>query len=227
MAPFNASPTELTTAATDALLAVFALGGTVSVIRLHSPEEWKARMWASVFGLLAVGAALGAVVHGLTWSPLARSRLWMPIYLSLGLTVALFVAGALYDVRGYSASRKALPALLAIALVFFAVTQIGKSNFLWFVAYELVAMLISLGIYGYLTVRRRAPGAGMMLLGVALTIVAAAIQATKVLRVNGPIPVNSDGIFHLVQMAAIVVLVAGLRRGLISPVDERSRVGAR
>jgi hypothetical protein len=223
----NSSPTELTTAVTDALLAVFALGAMASVIRLHSPEEWKARTWASVFGLLAVGAALGACVHGFTWSPVTRSRLWIPIYLSLGLTVALFVAGAIYDVRGYSASRKSLPVLIAVALAFFAVTQVGKGNFLWFVAYELVAMLISLAIYGYLTLQRRVPGAWLMLLGVFLTIVAAAIQATKVLRWGGPVPVNSDGIFHLVQIAAIVVLVIGLRRGLISPVDEVSRVGAR
>jgi len=223
----NSSPTELTTAVTDALLAVFALGAMASVIRLHSPEEWKARTWASVFGLLAVGAALGACVHGFTWSPVTRSRLWIPIYLSLGLTVALFVAGAIYDVRGYSASRKSLPVLIAVALAFFAVTQVGKGNFLWFVAYELVAMLISLAIYGYLTLQRRVPGASLMLLGVFLTIVAAAIQATKVLRWGGPVPVNSDGIFHLVQIAAIVILVIGLRRGLISPVDEVSRVGAR
>ena len=226
MLSLNPSPTELTTAATDALLAMFALGAMATVIHLRSPEEWKARIWASVFGLLAIGAALGAFVHGLTWSPVTRSRLWTPIYLSLGLTVALFMAGAIYDARGYSASRKSLPVLITIALAFFAVTQVGKGNFLWFVAYELVAMLISLVLYGYLTLKRPVPGSWLMLLGVFLTIVAAAIQATKVLHWNGPVPVNSDGIFHLVQIVAIVVLVGGLRRGLISPVDEVSRVGA-
>ena len=226
MLSLNPSSTELTTAGTDALLAAFALGGMASVIRLRSPEEWKARTWATVFGLLAMGAALGALVHGLTWSPATRSRLWIPIYLSLGLTVALFMAGAIYDLRGYSASRKCLPVLILVALAFFAATQTGKGNFLWFVAYELVAMLISLGIYGYLTIRRRVPGSGLMLLGVLLTILAAAIQATKVLRLDGPIPMNSDGIFHLVQIVAVVVLVGGLRRGLISPVDHLLRVGA-
>jgi Family of unknown function (DUF6962) len=222
----NPSPTELSTAATDALLALFALWAMASVIRLRSPEEWKARTWAAVFGLLAVGAALGAFVHGFIWTPATRAKLWVPIYLSLALTVALFVAGAIYDGRGYSASRKSLPALLTLALAFFASTQIGKGNFLWFVAYELAAMLGSLGIYGYLTVQKRVPGAWLMLLGIALTIMASLIQATKVLGWGGPVPVNSDGIFHLVQMAAIVVLVGGLRRGLISPVDEASRVRA-
>ena len=226
MLSLNPSPTELTTAGTDALLAVFSLGAMASVVGLRSPEEWKARTWASVFGLLALGAALGAFVHGFTWTPATRSRLWIPIYLSLGLTVALFMAGAIYDWRGYSTSRKSLPVLIAVALAFFAVTQIGKGNFLWFVTYELIAMLISLVIYGYLTLKGRVPGAWLMLLGVTLTIVASVIQATKVLRWDGPIPVNSDGIFHLVQIVAIMVLLAGLRRGLISPVDARSRVGA-
>jgi len=226
MPSLNPSATELSTAATDALLAICALWAMASVIGLRSPEEWKARTWATVFALLAVGAALGAFVHGFVWAPATRTKLWMPIYLSLGLTVALFMAGAIYDARGYSTSRKSLPVLLTVALAFFAVTQIGRGNFLWFVAYELLAMMISLGIYGYLTWQRRVPGAWLMLLGVTLTILASAIQATKILSWGGPIPMNSDGIFHIVQTVAIVVLVAGLRRGLISPVDELSRVGA-
>jgi len=179
-----------------------------------------------LFALLAVGAGLGAFVHGFVWAPATRSKLWAPIYLSLGVTVALFMTGAIYDARGYSTSRKSLPVLLMVALAFFAVTQVGKGNFLWFVAYELVAMLASLFIYGYLTWRKRVPGAWLMLLGVTLTILASAIQATKVLRWGGPIPMNSDGIFHLVQIVAIMVLLAGLRRGLISPVEALSRVGA-
>jgi len=197
-----------------------------SVLRLRSPEQWKARTWAGVFGLLALGAALGAIVHAFTWTTALRSRLWGPIYFCLAFTVALFVSGAIYDVRGYSASRKSLPAFLAIALAFFASTQLGNANFLWFVAYELVATLLALGVYTYLAVGRRAPGALLMTLGISLTILAAVIQATKTLHWEGPVPVNSDGIFHLVQIVAVVVLVGGLRRGLISPVEVISRVRA-
>ena len=224
--PWSSSPTELTTAATDLLLALCALWAMGSILHLRSPERWKAKTWAAVFGCLALGAGLGAVVHGLTWTPVARARLWTPIYLFLALTVALFVTGALYDARSYSTSRKALPFLLAVALAFFVVTQIGKSTFLWFVAYELAATLAALGMYAYLTVKKRVPGAGLMTLGISLTIVAAVIQATKQLHWGGPVPVNSDGIFHLVQLVAVVVLVGGLRRGLISPVDETSHVRA-
>ena len=224
--PWNPSRAELTTAATDLLLAAFALWAMIAVLRLRSPEEWKARTWAAVFGCLALGAGLGAVVHAFVWTPVARARLWTPIYLFLALTVALFVSAALYDARGYSTSRKALPFLLAVALAFFLVTQLAKGNFLWFVAYELAATLAALGIYGFLTFRRRVPGAWLMTLGISLTIVAALIQATKKLAWGGPVPVNSDGIFHLVQIVAVIVLVAGLRRGLISPVAEVPRVKA-
>jgi len=65
---------------------------------------------------------------------------------------------------------------------------------------------MSLIVYGYLTLKRRVAGAWLMLLGVTLTIVASVIQATKVLRWGGPVPVNSDGVFHLVQIVAILVL---------------------
>jgi uncharacterized protein DUF6962 len=221
---WNASLTELTTAGSDLLLAGVATWAMGTVLRLHSPEQWKVRIWAGVFGLLALGAALGAVVHGLAWSPAARVRLWAPLFLSLALTVALFVVGAIYDSMGFSASRKALPLLVLVGIAFFAATELENGNFLWFVIYETVAMVMAFGIYGYLALKRRAPGSALMTLGIFLSIVAAAIQATKKLHWGGPVPGNSDTIFHLVQIVAVVLLVMGLRRGLISPVLEAPKV---
>ena len=50
--------------------------------------------------------------------------------------------------------------------------------------------------------------------GIALNIVAAAIQATGSVRFTLVVPFDHNGVFHLVQMAAIVVLVAGVAKGL-------------
>jgi uncharacterized protein DUF6962 len=58
---------ERTTAATDALLALAAL---------------------------AAASALGAIIHGLAMSDGLRDLLWQPLYLLLGVTMSLFVVGA-------------------------------------------------------------------------------------------------------------------------------------
>jgi hypothetical protein len=70
-----------------------------------------------------------------------------------------------------------------------------------------LAMYVSLGIAG------RLPGALLVSAGIVLTLVAAAVQAST-LRARLIVPFDHNGLFHLVQMAAITVVAAGVRRGL-------------
>ena len=214
---WNSPTTELTTAGTDLMLAVLAVYAGSALRRLGSRETWKVGIWTWLFGLLALGAVLGAVIHGFAWPKATRSILWMPLYLSLGITVALFAAGAVYDGFGLTASRRALPWLFAVATLFFAATQLGNGTFLWFVRYESAAMVGALGVYAYLFLTRRMPGAAMMTGGVALSIAAAAIQASKKGHFTLIWPVNHDGIFHHVQTAGVVALLEGLKQSLVSP----------
>jgi Family of unknown function (DUF6962) len=90
----------LTTAATDAALAVLCLVLLVSLVATPVSASWKKSIWASVFALLAVGSTLGAIAHGLDLSAPVRTTLWRPLYLSLGLSVALFAVGGIGDWLG-------------------------------------------------------------------------------------------------------------------------------
>jgi hypothetical protein len=58
-------PTERTTAATDLLLAIVALGCVWLLWRCRSHDPWKAKLWASAFAMLVVASSLGSVAHGL------------------------------------------------------------------------------------------------------------------------------------------------------------------
>jgi hypothetical protein len=165
-----------------------------------------------VFGLLVVASVLGTVVHGLELSESLRSVLWRPLYLSLGLTVALFLIGGMHDWRGEAAARALLPWAIAIGVSFFAVTQLSGGAFLIFVVYEATAMLATLAMYVFLSITGRLAGAGMMTVGIGLSIVAAAVQASP-LSVRLIVPFDHNGLFHLVQLTATVALANGLRRG--------------
>ena len=74
-------------------------------------------------------------------------------------------------------------------------------------------MLATLAMYVFLTTTGRPAGAGMMMVGIGLSIVAAAVQASA-LSVRLIVPFDRDGLFHLVQLTATAALSNGLRRGL-------------
>ena len=77
------SPTELTTSATDALLALECLVILFLLRDASGARAWRLRLWRWVFGLLGVCSVLGAVAHGFDLTERARDLLWKPLYLWL------------------------------------------------------------------------------------------------------------------------------------------------
>jgi hypothetical protein len=211
--PLNPSATELTTAATDAALGLLCVALSSRLLQIRVEAAWKRALWVWVLALLALASFLGAAAHGLDLSSAVRALLWLPLYFSLGLTVALFLVGGVYDWRGESTARAVLPWALAVALSFFLLTQLLGGAFLIFVAHEGVAMLAALAIYLYLAASGRLAGAGIVTAGIGLSIVAAAVQAST-LSVRFVVPFDHNGLFHLIQLIAIAALGSGLRRGL-------------
>ncbi len=209
----NPSATELTTAATDAALGILCLVLLGRLRRMPVREALKSMLWAWVFGLLAGGSFIGAVIHGLEIPPSLRSASWAVIYLSLALAVALFVVGAVGDWHGDAAARRLLPWSLATALAVFVLTGVFGGGFAIFIVYEAAAMLTALAIYVFLGARRRVQGANRVSAGIVLTLVAAAVQVSP-LRARIVVPFDHNGLFHLIQMIATVTIASGVRRGL-------------
>ena len=208
----NLSPTELTTAATNVALAVLCLVLLVLLLRRPGGARWKKSIWASVFALLASASALGAIAHGFDLPSSVKTALWRPLYLLLGLSVALFLVGGIGDWRGERAARTVLPWVVAAGVGFFALTQVADS-FGVFIAYEGVAMVATLGIYLFLWAARGVPGAGAVASGIVITLVAAALQVSS-LSARIIWDFDHNGLFHLVQTVAILVVARGLRLGM-------------
>jgi hypothetical protein len=93
----NPSATELTTAATDAALGLLCLVVVLRLVAIPVNATWKRALWCWVFGLLGLASVLGTFVHGFELSESVLQILWWPLYLSLGLTVALFLVGGIHD----------------------------------------------------------------------------------------------------------------------------------
>lgn len=210
----NPVPTEVTTAATDAILALLALYCIRWLGARRSADPAKVTLWILVLALLAVASVLGTVAHGFSLSSDTVYLLWQPLFLSLGLVVALFVVAASYDGLGPDAARRLMIPALVVGACFYLVTLLFPGTFFVFVLYEAVAMLLALALYVRLALRTGKGWAWLMVLGIALNIAAAGIQASGTVRLNLGVPLDHNGVFHLVQMVAIVVLVAGVGKSL-------------
>ena len=214
MPGFTDSPVELTTAATDVLLAVLAFICIVYLRQYRSLDGWKVGVWSWTLAAFSAAALLGAVVHGLELSDATKTLLWRPLYFLLALVVALFVVAASYDWLGKRSAWRVLAIMIPIALGFFVYTQLWSDSFRIFVVYETLSMLVALGIYVYLAAGKRLAGAGLMASAILLNVLAAGIQADGSIRLTVIWPFDHNGVFHVIQMVAVIVLIAGLRRSL-------------
>jgi hypothetical protein len=202
--------TERTTAATDALLAIAAIV-LLAMLRRRTPPSLGRAVWLSALAAMALASVLGAVAHGLRLSDAVRDLLWQPLYFALGTTMALFVVGAVRDWRGDRAARRTLPAMLVLTLAFYGATRASGGDFLVFVLYEAGALGFALAVYAWLAARRRRAGAAAMAAALGVSL-AAGLGTVRLLW-----EFDHNGVFHLVQLAGIVLLAAGLRRTLHQP----------
>lgn len=207
----HSSPFERMTALTDMLLGILA---SYVAVQLAQFTGFKSEVWSWIFGLLAFSSVLAAFAHGFEMTQKTNERMWMPLNLSLGIVLGLFVVGALFDLGGEIVARTVLPFMLAAGFGFFLVTIFVPGNFMTFIAYEAVAMLFSLGGYIFLTFKGTLPGAGWMLAGVFVTILAAVVQAIGKAGKSIFWHFDNNGVFHLIQMLGVVLLLAGLKMSM-------------
>ena len=209
----TASPTELTTSTTDALLALECVLVLAYLWRSPTSDRWRVGLWCWAFGLLTFASLLGAAAHGLEMPDSLRAALWKPLYLTLGLLVALFLVGAFFDWRGLAIAIRLVPWAIGLGGIFFVVTQSLNGGFIIFVIYEAAAMASALAIYTFLAATYRLKGAAVVAMAIFLNLVAAGIQASSV-SFRIVVPFDHNGVFHLVQMVGIATLGLGLRMGM-------------
>lgn len=197
----NADPAELASAATDLVLAGLALLGVARV---------KRRDWRFVFALMALASGLGALVHGWTWSDSTAAGLWWPLDFSLAATLACFAGAAVRDRFGAARARRAWIPLLALAAIVASVSRAIPDTFLPFLAFEAM-VLIGAGLSWCGLARAAAmPGSGRLAAGCGLALAAGAVGASGA-RLEWMFSLDSNSLFHLVQVPALLLWISGAR----------------
>ncbi|MBN1696666.1 MAG: hypothetical protein JW881_04040 [Spirochaetales bacterium] len=204
-------PTEQTTAITDLVLAVSALTLSLFIYGIGRTRDGKKScIWSWAFGLLALASVLGAAAHGIMMSKTIHFIIWQPIHLSLGLTIALFTAGVVYDIREYSLPRGFMPVILGIGVIFYLITVLVSGGFYVFIIYESIAMLFALVSYIILAIGKKKSRFWLMAAGIFISISAAVIQASGSVHLTLIWEFDYNGIFHLLQVIGILFLYTGV-----------------
>ena len=206
------SETELTTAATDLLIAIAGIWLACQIGAVPTEAVWRQHVWIGVFALLSSSALLGTVVHGFDLSDTARATLWKPLLLCLGSIVGLLIVCAVSDWLGESAGRRALPFAAAISAAFFLLIQLRRSGFAFFLAFGGVGMIFPLAVYSSLALRHE-PGALLVAAGLVVTVLGAAVQRSR-LSVRAFVRFDHNGLFHVVQLVGMVLIAAGVEEAL-------------
>lgn len=207
---FTDSPTEGTTAATDILVFLVALV-SVGFMMIHpAAEPVRIIIWVTAFSLIGAASLLGAIAHGIVFSDRIHGRIWHGLNLCLGLAVSMFVIGVVYDLFGIAAAGRIWPLMLVAGVVFFLITWRIPGIFFIFIIYEAFALLFALGAYGWMAIMTESPGAGWMAAGVLTSLIAAAVQAIKNIRIRIIWPFDHNGVFHIVQTAGLLLLLRGI-----------------
>ena len=219
--PLINSPTELTTSATDALLAIECTVIIALLLRTAPANRWRTNLWCWVFGLLAIASFLGALIHALEMPRSMRIALWTPLYLCLGILVLLFIVGATADWRGRIAAMRLVPWGIGVSVVFLGLTALLGGKFIVFIAYAATILLSALAIYTFLAATHRLKGATVVALAILLNLAAAAVQASNI-SLHLLVPFDHNGVFHLIQILSTALLGWGLHLGMESAVPHSS-----
>lgn len=187
---------EPMTLVTDYLLA--GVTAWLAVLLFKNAQQQNARrFWALAFTALALGAFLGGTWHGLLQSDL----LWKATVLSIGVASFGMVAGSAFaTVTG--APRNLIVAMAAVKLVVYAAWMLGRDEFIFVVLDTGIAFAAVASLHFW----RFNP---WLLAGVAVSVIAALVQASGfALHAH----FNHNDLYHVIQVAAMVLLYRGARR---------------
>jgi hypothetical protein len=183
------------------LLTDYVLGGVTAWLAVllfkGSALQQSRKFWALAFAALALGAFLGGTWHGF----FNNALLWKATVLTIGVASFGMLAGsAIATVSGVG--RKLILTFAVAKLAVYSAWMLKRDDFIFVVldsgiAFAAVALLHLWKLNGWI------------LAGVAVSVAAALVQASGFALHRH---FNHNDLYHVIQIAAMVLLYRGARR---------------
>jgi hypothetical protein len=193
---------EPMTTITDVLIAIIALyySRELTAIYLHQLLNVQYH-WIWTFRMLALGAFLGAISHGIGpyLSPLIRDSIWKFTTYCIGIMSYFMVLTMLHHLFDYPVVLRLRWILIALIIIYLAIVTINDNfiNVIRFYVPLLVIVVFGL-LYTWLTVS--ADGTNIIILGILISFIAASVQQSRIVFHEH---LNYNDIAHFIQMVAM------------------------
>lgn len=165
--------------------------------------------FSRAFWMLALGALLGAVSHGIGPHLAAQVKavIWKLTTVSIGLAAFFMLMAALYHVFPFDTMRMVrwLPVILVVAYCMIIWRDPQFSKVILFYVPVMVCVLAVM-IYSYFTTG--AAGSGWLIAGILVSFAAAGVQMSGF---DLHRHFNHNDIYHVIQMAGMYLLYRGAR----------------
>jgi hypothetical protein len=173
----------------------------------------RLRAWLVVFFAATAFAALfGGTMHGFFSGADDRlgAVLWGLSLLAIGTAALAGLATGAYLVLADERARRLVRLGCGLLAAYAAVVVFVNGAFWVAIAAYLPAAVFMLAAFGRMAVRTRQRSGGLVVAGLTLTFVAAAIQQLR-FSVH-PVYFSHNALYHVIQAAALALMFAGCRR---------------
>ena len=193
------------------LLTDYALAGVTGWLgwrlfrekAMHAARLW----WAIALGALALAAALGGTYHGFAphLGVESLNLLWKATVLVIGIAALGMMAGSAQATTG-GGLRKLLLALAVVQFALYSAWMLAHDEYIYVVADTAAAMVALVVLHGWSYAARRDPASAWMLAAVAVSALAAAVQASGFALHPD---FNHNDLYHVIQIAAMTLFYKG------------------
>ena len=193
---------EPMTTITDVLIAIIALYYARELTAIYFYQFLNVQYhWIWTFRMLALGAFLGAISHGIGpyLSPVLQVSVWKFTTYSIGIMSYFMVLSMLHHLFDYPVVVRWRWILVALIIIYLTVVTINDNfiNVIRFYVPLMVIVVIGL-LYTWLTVN--ADGTDMIIFGILISFIAAGVQQSRIVLHEH---MNYNDIAHFIQMAAM------------------------
>ncbi len=202
---------EPMTAITDLIIAGLGIYFAKELFELYGQLGFEVHWhWAFAFLMVAVGAFLGAVSHGIGphFAPIVKKSIWKLTTLSVGAVAVFFLMTVVYHLPGFSESAWIKWVPIAV-YVFYVGVIFNNDQFLNVILFYVPAMILVLAAMLYSQFVLGSPGAGYISIGILISFIGAAVQASgRGFHQH----FNHNDIYHVIQMAGMWFFYSGAVR---------------
>ena len=193
---------EPMTTITDVVIAVFALYYSKELTTIYLTQLLNVQYhWIWTFRMLALGALLGAISHGIGphFSPALRDLVWKFTTYSIGIMSYFMVLTMLHHLFEYQIVLRLRWVLVALIIIYIAVVSIND-DFINVIRFYVPLMILVIAglLYTWLTIN--SDGTNMIILGILFTFIGAGVQQSGILLHEH---MNHNDIAHFIQMVAM------------------------